>query len=93
MEGTRSYPNHIRRYRMEKGWTQRQLAYILGYHSVSSLAHLEGGHKLPSLRTAIKLEAALQRFIGQLYPRLYERLRAPVARRRLSLLEERRPGR
>ena len=88
MEGSRKYPNHVRRYRMEKGLTQRQLAHILGYQSVSSLAHLEGGQKLPSLITAMKLEAGLQRFIGQLYPRLYDRVRRPVARRRVALFQD-----
>ena len=74
---------------MEKGLTQRELARILGYQSVSSLSHLEAGHKLASLQTAMKLEAALQRFIGDIYPRLYDQLRAPVARRRVALFEKR----
>ena len=74
---------------MEKGLTQRELARILGYQSVSSLSHLEAGHKLPSLQTAMKLEAALQRFIGDIFPRLYGELRGPVARRRVALFEKR----
>lgn len=90
MEGSRRFPNHIRRFRMEKGLSQRELSYILGYKSVSSLSHLEGGFKLPSLRTAMKLEAGLQRFIGDIFPRLYNSLRGPVARRRVALFEKRR---
>lgn len=90
MEGSRRYPNHIRRFRMENGLSQRELAHILAYKSVSSLSRLESGHKLPSLATAMKLEAALQRFIGDIYPRLYEHLRGPVARRRVALFEKRR---
>lgn len=74
---------------MEKGLTQRELARILGYQSVSSLSHLEAGHKLPALRTALKLEVALQRFIGDIYPRLCDQLRAPVAHRRVALFEKR----
>ena len=90
MEGSRHYPNHIRRFRMEKGLSQRELAHILGYKSVSSLSHLEGGYKLPALKTAMKLEAGLQRFIGDIFPRLYQALRGPVARRRVALFEKRR---
>ena len=74
---------------MEKGLTQRELARILGYQSVSSLSHLEAGHKLPSLQTAMKLEAALQRFIGDIYPRLYSEMRDPVARRRTAFFRKR----
>lgn len=70
---------------MEKGLTQRELAYIMGYHSVSSLSHLEAGHKLPALQTALRLEVALQRFMGDIFPKLYESLRGPVARRRTAL--------
>jgi transcriptional regulator with XRE-family HTH domain len=83
------HPNRIRQLRMEKGLTQRELAHIMGYQSVSSLSHLEAGHKLPSLTTALRLEVALQRFIGDIYPRLYGQLRAPVARRRVALFEKR----
>lgn len=91
MEGTASkrYPNRIRQYRLEKGLTQRELAYILGYKSVSSLSHMEWGRKLPSLRTALKLEQALQRLIGDIYPRLYKPTQRSVGRRRERLFEKR----
>lgn len=82
-------PNRIKQLRMEKGLTQRELAHLMGYQSVSSLSHLEAGHKMPSLATALKLEVALQRFIGDIFPRLYESIRGPVARRRVALFEKR----
>ena len=83
------HPNRIKQLRMEKGLTQRELAHMMGYQSVSSLSHLEAGHKMPSLTTALKLEVALQRFIGDIFPRLYESVRGPVARRRIALFEKR----
>ena len=67
---------------MEMGLTQKDLAHILGYKSVSTLSHLETGRKLPSIRTAMKLEAGLSRLIGSIYPRLFDSMRDPVARRR-----------
>jgi len=78
------YSNRIRQLRMEKRLTQRQLARIMGYESVSSLSHMEGGRKLPSMKTVIKLEAALQRPIRDIYPRLFDSLYDPVARRRVK---------
>ena len=81
--------NNIKRFRMEKGLTQRELARIMGYQSVSSLSHLENGRKLPALKTALKLEIALQRFIGDIFPRLYDEVRGLVARRRVALFEKR----
>lgn len=92
MEGNPEYnlhPNKIRQLRMEKGLTQQELAFVLG-HSMSSLSRLESGKKLPSLQTVIKLEAALQRPLRDIYPHLFDRVYDPVARRR-ALLFNRRP--
>lgn len=78
------YPNRIKQLRREKGLTQRELARLMGYQSISSLSHMEAGRKLPSLRTAMKLEAAFQRPIRDIYPRLFEAIYRPVARRRVA---------
>ena len=86
---SRHHPNHIRRLRMEAGLTQRELAHIIGYQSVSSLSHLENGHKLPAIKTAMKLEVAFQRLIPDIFSKLYEAVREPVARRRIALFQRR----
>lgn len=83
------HPNHIKRLRMEKGLTQRELAHIIGYQSVSSLSHLENGHKLPSIKTAMKLEAAFQELIPAIFSKLYDEVRTPVVRRRMALFQRR----
>ncbi len=85
----RRHINNIRRFRMERGITQRQLAHIIGYQSVSSLSHLERGRKLPSIQTAMKLEVAFQRLIPDIFPRLYDEVRDSVARRRMALFKRR----
>ena len=91
MEGkpSKRYPNRIRQIRLEKGLSQRDLAHILGYKSVSSLSHLERGRKLPSLQTAFKLEQALQRLIGDIYPRLYKPIQKSVGHRRARFFANR----
>ena len=91
MEGSSStrYPNRIRQLRKEKGLKQRELARIMGYESVSSLSHMEAGRKLPSIKTVIKLEAALQRPIRDIYPRLFDEIYDPVGRRRVELFQSR----
>ena len=82
MQKPSRYPNRIRQLRMEKGLTQRELAFIVGYESLSTFAQVEAGRKLPSLATALKLEVALQRLIPDIFPQLYEQMRGPVAERR-----------
>ena len=88
-ELSKRYPNRIRQIRLEKGLTQRELAHILGYKSVSSLSHLERGRKLPSLQTALKLEQALQRLMGDIYPRLYKQIQNSVGQRRARFFAKR----
>lgn len=82
---TSSYPNRIRQLRMEKGLTQRELAFIVGYESLSTFAQLEAGRKLPSLPTALKLEVALQRLVPDIFPELYDQVRDGVAQRRMEV--------
>jgi transcriptional regulator with XRE-family HTH domain len=92
---TGSYPNRIRQLRMEKGLTQQELAFVVGYESLSTFARLEAGGKLPSLTTALKLEVALQRLVPDIFPELYDQIRTPVAQRRLAVFarkEARREG-
>lgn len=90
MEGKQTHPyrNRIRQFRMEKGLTQQKLARMMGYKSSSSLSHLERGAKLPSLVTALKLEIALQRFVGDIYQDLYDEIRDFVGQRRREFYSE-----
>lgn len=74
---------------MEKGFSQRELARMMGYESMSSLSHMECGRKLPSIKTVFKLEAALQRPIRDIYPRLFDEVYDPVAKRRVAFAERR----
>jgi len=89
VSNTRRHLNRIRQFRMEMGLTQRELARMMGYESTSSLSHLEHGRKLPSFETMMKLQAALQRFIEDIYPRQFGRIRGLVGKRREALFRKR----
>jgi transcriptional regulator with XRE-family HTH domain len=86
------FPNRIRQLRMEKELTQGQLARLMGYESVSSLASLEAGKKLPSMKTLIKLEAVFQRPFRDLYPRYFDAIYDPAAKRRTEFFRNRANG-
>jgi transcriptional regulator with XRE-family HTH domain len=83
------HPNRIRQFRLEKGLTQQELAFILGYENASSLSNIETGRQLPSLTTALKLSVALQRLVADIFPNLYEEIREPVVCRRVDLFTRR----
>lgn len=63
------------------GFTQEQVAAILGYVSPAHVGHWERGRKLPSLITALKLEIVYRVPVAFLFPELHARLRADLRQR------------
>lgn len=57
------------------GFTQQQVADIIGYHSRGDVSHYERGRKLPSLVTALKLEIVYRVPIAFLFPDLFHELK------------------
>lgn len=70
------------------GFSQRQVAEIMGYLSPTDVSHYEGGHKVPSLVTALKFEIVYRVPVAFLFPEIYrqlkERLRAREERLRAA---------
>ncbi len=57
--------------RKRAGYLQKWVASLLGQRSVSMVSEYEKGRKLPSLRTALKLEHIYQTPLPELFPSLY----------------------
>lgn len=57
--------NAIRRHRLERGWTQEQLAE-LAQTSVNHVSYIERGERLPSVPMLIQLAQALRITVGEL---------------------------
>lgn len=53
--------------RKEKGFTQAQLALVLGFKGKQSVANWENGHSTPTLLTAIKIADVLEKDIVFLF--------------------------
>ena len=60
------------------GFTQAEVATLLGYHQPTDISHYEHGRKLPSLVTALKLELIYRAPVGFLFYDLRDELRAQV---------------
>lgn len=71
-------PNQLWRYRKRMGFSQRQVAALLGYSSPTRLSHYERGGRLPNLVTALKLEIIYRVPVAFLYPEHYARLKAVI---------------
>ncbi|MBI1961272.1 MAG: helix-turn-helix transcriptional regulator, partial [Parcubacteria group bacterium] len=76
-----THPNLIREVRELLGITQKELAHLMGYLSMSSLSHLERGRKLPNLVTALKLEIVLGWSMGSLFAELKEHIQEELLKR------------
>jgi DNA-binding XRE family transcriptional regulator len=80
------YPNHLTRYRERLGFTQQQLARIVGCRRRQTIGRIESGLTLPGVITLLRLSAALRVPVEFLYQETYIHLRAEV-----RLQEERIP--
>ena len=70
--------NHLWIYRKRMGYTQKQVAHLLGHKSASHLSGYEHGKRLPSLETALKLEIVLRVPIAYLYQDLCRKLKRKI---------------
>ena len=71
------YPNHLTRYRERLGFTQEQLATIIG-RKPQAIWRIESGLTFPGFATAIRLSAALRIPLEFLYEETFISLRAEV---------------
>lgn len=62
---TRNLAKHLRHYRLEKGWSQDELAYETGSDR-TYISDIERGLRNPSLKTLARLAYALDVTIGDL---------------------------
>jgi transcriptional regulator with XRE-family HTH domain len=53
--------------RIARGWTQSQLAEIVGVHR-HTIQHLENGHRVPSRENAERIAEALDTTVDWLFP-------------------------
>jgi DNA-binding XRE family transcriptional regulator len=65
--------------RKQVGYSQKWVAALLGHHSLSVVSEYEHGRKVPSLETALKLQAILHQPVAQLFPALTARVERDVA--------------
>lgn len=61
--------NNVRKIRLELGWSIQKLHEASGV-SYGHISDIENGKSIPSLRTAVKLAAGMERPIGELFPEL-----------------------
>ena len=71
-------PNRLWQYRKRMGFTQQEVAAMLGYLSRAEISDFERGDKLPSFVSALKLEIVYRVPVAFLFPALYARLKVQL---------------
>ncbi len=80
------YPNHLTRYRERLGYTQEQLAELIGCKLSQTIRRIESGKVGPGVVTVLRLSAALRVPVEFLYQETFLNLRDEV-----RVTEERMP--
>ena len=81
-------PNQLWLYRQKRGYTQREVAMLLGERNTSNISKYERGRRPPSLETALKLGIALSTPVEFLFGDLYSELKQEIQPRREKLFRE-----
>src|SRR6185295_4824295 len=66
--------NHLFRLRRIRGYSQKQLAHLLGLRSPRAVSAYECGQRLPPVKTAMLLEIVLGARLSEIYGELYQAL-------------------
>jgi DNA-binding XRE family transcriptional regulator len=78
----------LRPSRRRSGFTQEELAYLVGGKKSSTISRYEGGGRKPDLRTALAFKFVFARNISDLFPGVHEEVFAEVKDRAKRLSEE-----
>ena len=80
--------NYLRMYRKRGGFTQKELAFLLGCTHRSKTSRYELGVRLPTLETVIGLEVILGARLAQLFAGTYTKVREKIRSRAQELSRE-----
>jgi transcriptional regulator with XRE-family HTH domain len=84
------YPikNSLRRHRIARGLTQKEVAKILNLGSSSVVSRWERGERVPNLVQALSLSALYKRLVNDLFFDLFDEQRNRVVKRARKLQEK-----
>ena len=81
-------PNHLWLYRNKRGYTQKEVAQMMGHTTSAHISSYERGRRSVSLLTALKLGIVLSTPIEFLFSDEYKELKPDIQRRREKLFSQ-----
>ena len=86
----RRYHNQLRRFRRERGLTQREVAEILGLHGSAMISRWEKGNVMPETLNALKMAALYRSSVDVIYSDLRLSIWDKLSQKEKVVLEARR---
>ena len=80
-------PNYLRMYRKRSGFSQAEVARLLGGTNGTNISRYERGSRLPSLETALALAAIFKTPIHELFSGVYEYIEAHISEQAEHLIK------
>ncbi len=84
MDSHKEKQNDLVLYRKRMGFTQKQVARLLGQRDATMISHYEHGRALPPLAMALSLEIIYRTPVAFLFPTLYDELRRQIRKQEES---------
>ena len=84
MDLSKHQQNNLILYRKRMGFTQKQVARLLGHRDTSMVSHYERGRSLPPLIVALGFEIIFRVPVAFLFPALYDTLKQQIRRQEES---------
>jgi transcriptional regulator with XRE-family HTH domain len=78
MDSLKQKPNDLVLYRRRMGFSQKQVARLLGQRDTSMISHYEHGRALPPLAVALRLEIIYRTPVAFLFPAMYDHLKRTI---------------
>lgn len=87
MHSFKHQQNNLVLYRRRMGFTQKQVALLLGHKDASMISHYEHGRALPPLTVALKLEIVYRAPVAFLFPAMYEEWKQQIRHKEESFAD------
>ena len=85
MDSLKQKTNNLVLYRRRMGFSQKQVARLLGHRDTSMVSHYEHGRALPPIAMALSLEIIYRVPVAFLFPGMYDELKRRIRRDEESL--------
>ena len=92
MDSLKQKPNDLVVYRRRMGFSQKQVARLLGHRDTSMISHYENSRALPPLAVALGLEIIYRVPVAFLFPGMYNELKRTIRGKEESLAGARQPS-